>query len=354
VTSHDDKTPRSLWVGLGVFVVLLVLILSGVFTQDGDKPGPEKPAPVATAPVSTDSDAVEDTTMHVPQSALDEAAKSTETNLRGDEDSGPVGPASLPKELGPLEASGIAGCRVRLIQTNYSSRGGVRPSIFVLHYTVSRNSPGFADVDGITVFFSRSSTQASSHFVNDADGNCNVIVPLSAKAWTQGNMNPVSISVEQIAMGDEDVYAKANGMLRLAKIIYYVHKHYGIPIRAGNTVGCGVQRSGIVDHDELACGNDHFDIGKFSVSSVIKVARKYAASQECPKSCREKKARERKIKRFRDAHAEVHKEFSHRKCAKGAPGRKPKQTKACKALRQRNAYLHKQAKKQGFSLRQMQ
>lgn len=154
------------------------------------------------------------------------------------------------------------GCTTKLLGTNFSSRSGVQPRLIVLHYTVSKNVAGWSDVDAIRNYFNRSSTQASSHYLIDFEGNCELIVRESNKAWTQGNMNPHSVSIEFIAVGSERVWPEA-GLRKGAKVVAAIAKRIGVPIRRGSAPACFVLLSGILDHDALGCGNSHTDVSPY-------------------------------------------------------------------------------------------
>lgn len=166
---------------------------------------------------------------------------------------------------------GFAGCSTRILPANYSSRNGARPSEFVLHYTVSRNVPGLADVNAIVNLFANPGRQASSNFVIDAEGNCAYIVPIEAKAWTQAGGNPWSISVEVVAYGNETAYLEPAGWAKLRSVARQVSQRTGIPLRRGAvSSGCTPIRSGIVQHKDFGlCGGGHVDITPFSVDQAV-------------------------------------------------------------------------------------
>lgn len=168
---------------------------------------------------------------------------------------------------------GFKGCVTRILPANYSSRPGVRPVWFVLHYTVSHNVAGWSDVNAIINLFSNPARQASSNFVIDAEGNCAYIVPIEAKAWTQAGGNPWSVSVEVIAYGDEDNYLGPAGWAKLRSVASQVSARTGIPLRRGSVAGgCVPGRAGIVQHKDFGlCGGGHVDITPFSVDSAVKV-----------------------------------------------------------------------------------
>lgn len=164
-------------------------------------------------------------------------------------------------KLAPLATPSQPGCTTRLLSTNFNSRGGVRPSMFVLHYTVSANRDGLSDVEAIFNFFNRSSSQASSNYIIDAEGNCWLIVPETARAWTQGAFNSASISIEFIAIGSESTewWKRSDGLRKGARVVADSTKRWGIPVRFVNPVECTVT-AGITDHNRLECGNTHTDV----------------------------------------------------------------------------------------------
>lgn len=170
----------------------------------------------------------------------------------------------------PDAAPQQAGCTTHLVR-NFSSRRGVRPRLFVLHYTVSPNRPGWGDVNAVVSLFDRSAFQASSNYVIDNEGNCAYIVRESDKAWTQAAANPVSISVEVINTGHEPTYAGSVGLAKIARVIHDADARWAIPNQRGAVNGCTVARAGIIDHHSLgACGGGHFDIQPpYSVDAVI-------------------------------------------------------------------------------------
>jgi peptidoglycan hydrolase-like protein with peptidoglycan-binding domain len=176
------------------------------------------------------------------------------------------------------------GCTTRLVQ-DYSSRRGVPPRIFVLHYTVSPNRPGWSDVYAVASLFDRPAFQASSNYIVDAEGHCLYIVRESDKAWTQAAANPFAVSVEVINTGHEPTYAGTAGAKKVALLIHDVAHRWHFPIQAGAVAGCLVVRPGVVDHHALgACGGGHFDITPYSTAPLIRAAAALDASTKPPAS----------------------------------------------------------------------
>jgi len=153
-------------------------------------------------------------------------------------------------------------CATRYVR-NRSSRGGTKPTMFVLHYTVSSNRPGTGDLDAIRGLFNSPSFSASSTYGIDFEGNCQQWVPESQKPWTQGAQNPRSISVEIIATGRESrAQWLASPLIRngrLASLARDSMRRNGIPLTRVDPVGCGAP-AGWTDHDSLECGNSHTDV----------------------------------------------------------------------------------------------
>ena len=176
----------------------------------------------------------------------------------------------------PNAAPQQRGCLTRLVG-NYSSRRGVRPRLFVLHYTVSPNRPGWSDVWAVAGLFDRPSFAASSHYIVDAEGHCAYIVRESDKSWTQAAANPVAISVEIINSGREPSLAGRAGLAKVALIAADAARRWEIPLQRGAVRGCTVARPGIVQHRDLGpCGGGHVDISPYPIDPVIAAARKAA------------------------------------------------------------------------------
>ena len=246
-------------------------------------------------------------TLTVPQSALD-AAKAGLADHRNARDQAPAGaPATvirnaqaqdsrlahndkLPRVF-PDAAPEQRGCMTRLVQ-DYSSRNGVAPRVFVLHYTVSPNVPGWNDVNAVVGLFDTWAYQASSNYVIDGEGHCAYIVRETDKAWTQAAANPVAISVEVIATGRENSYIAPAGLHKLAEVISDALNRWHIPLQLGAFQNGVLTRPGVLDHRMLgAAGGGHYDIdqiisGQFNdasglarVEQVIAAVRKFRASQ---------------------------------------------------------------------------
>lgn len=270
-----------------LLLIALVLLVGGTIAIVIDIDGPDGPAPPRTIAITvnaTPSAPAPPSTLEVPAAAVEQAARRAETQLADDDV-----PAGVPDEdlaaaeleqhriretRDPLPTAGatqeIAGCRTSFIGTNWSSRNGVRPTVLVMHYTVSSRRPGWGDVDAIVAHFSRPSTRASSHFVVDDEGHCRYLVPLSGKAWTQAAGNPFAVSIEVVAMGHERQFMQPAGWRKLRQVVRQISQRTGIPLRRGAVSGCTPTRSGIVHHaDGGACWGGHHDITPFAIDEVV-------------------------------------------------------------------------------------
>jgi len=285
-----------------VALAAVALLLAGgtvavVIDTDGDGPNPPQTFTILVNKAS--GDAVPTRTIEVPAAAVEQANASRLDDHDGSRSEQPagVGQAQLDAAddqqeklaasdqlplVTPDAAPEQAGCRSQFVR-NFSTRGGVRPRLFVLHYTVSPNRPGWSDVDAITSLFNTPSFAASSNYIVDNEGNCAYIVRESDKAWTQATFNPVSISVEVINTGSEPTYAGTAGLAKIAQVVSDATRRWEIPLQRGATSGCLVTRPGIVDHASLgACGGGHGDIAPFSTQAVIDAAIAYRKRSEAP------------------------------------------------------------------------
>lgn len=226
------------------------------------------------------SPGVQTGTVTAPASVVAAVKPNLESDLR---DETPVGapPAQIEVNedkatqvkatLPPIPTAGatadVPGCVTRFVG-NQSSREGVRPIWFVLHYTVSPNVPGWADVNAVAALFDRSGSQASSHFIIDAEGHCLYIVPLERKSWTESAGNRLSVSVEVIDTGRETTYLPPPGIAKLRQVFGVVSSRIGIAAREGSVYPAV---GGCVQHKDggLAWGG-HIDITPFSRTLVCK------------------------------------------------------------------------------------
>jgi N-acetylmuramoyl-L-alanine amidase len=265
---------------VAVLAVMGIIGLTITFADDNGDGSPDR----VTVTVNTQpGDGAPTKTISAPSPLAEKAADVTESDLRQ------VDPETPGRQLDQAEAqqqriretqtplptagasAGFDGCVTRFVR-NQSSRGGVRPQVQVLHYTVSGNRPGWDDVNAIVAYFNNSSSQASSHFVIDREGHCAYIVPIEAKAWTQATGNPIAVSYEIINSGSEGSYMDTAGYAKLRDVMRQVSRRTTIPMQRGAIRGCSSTRRGIVQHaDGGTCWGGHHDIGPYPVDGVVKI-----------------------------------------------------------------------------------
>jgi hypothetical protein len=267
-------------IGIAGLAGVALVVIAVLLTHDGSEP--KAPAAVTVPVDGLDAGKAPDRTIVVPKATVAITAPRLESDLQAPP------PGTPPTQLQAVKraeqknvqtttalptagaTSGFAGCRTSFVR-NQSSRRGVRPTLQVDHYTVSPNVTGWADVNAVVALFNRSSSQASSHFVIDAEGHCAYIVPIEAKSWTEAGGNSFSVGYEIIATGRERVYLPPAGLRKLAAVQEEVARRIGIPMRQGAVSSCSPTRSGIVQHKDFGiCGGGHVDIQPFSISGVVK------------------------------------------------------------------------------------
>lgn len=346
---HAPSNPK--WGTITPIVAAVLLLIGGmtIVLTDSDEDGKPEKTTITFKVDTLDASPDADKTVTVPEVAVEQAeegitAKEDHTGARDETPEG-VPEAQLEANVEAIQenrattealptagaSGGFPGCATSFVR-NQSSRRGVRPTVQVLHYTVSPNRPGRSDVNGITAYFNRSSSQASSNFVIDAEGNCNYIVPIEAKAWTQGGGNPWAVSYEIIATGRESSYLGAKGYSKLRSVMQEVSRRTKIPMRTGRISGCSPSRSGIVQHaNGGSCWGGHHDIGPFNFASVVR----RVTTSSCNRTCD-----------LRKRHSATHKQLKGRSCSP------PDTTKSesCKTLHRRHTAIHNAAKRERIKL----
>lgn len=256
-------------------LVVLATILGTLLAEDGSvkqgSPEPEvaqaTPTPAATAAPTPDTsepagelastgaqveELRDDTPASVPDGVLERADAQAEQQAER---------MDLPPPRQDLPVGGAQGyaCKPYIASRGY---GFPRTSsLFVLHYTVSRNVPGWSDVYAIADYLERVGLSAT--YVMDFEGNCLQTVPTANAPYTQGFYNSYAESVEIIAYGDESTAQwQAAPIIKdgiLASLVRDRLQARGLPLRFVNPEGCGVP-TGYTDHNSLECGNDHHDV----------------------------------------------------------------------------------------------
>lgn len=158
----------------------------------------------------------------------------------------------------PVGGAQTYSCRESFGNGLYSSRHGIKPTEFVVHYTAG---PGTAQ--SILDFFTRTRAASSTYILEPAT-RCIQMAPESAKPWTQLAANPYAISVEIVTTGYNLSRAQWLAMPIfskhvLADLMRDSMRRNGIPLRHVDPVGCNFV-PGWTDHNALECGNNHTDV----------------------------------------------------------------------------------------------
>ena len=169
---------------------------------------------------------------------------------------------------------------------NQSSRfAGI--GIIVLHSTESHNVKGNADLDGVASWFANPAAQASAHVVTDADGRSARCVKDGRKAWHVGNLNSISLGIEQIGFAAQgrNTWKRTDQELReTARWIATWSLKHDIPIRkAWLTRGGSIIRKGVTTHaycSSHGAGTDHTDPGDYPMGLVLWYAKGYRKAQK--------------------------------------------------------------------------
>lgn len=158
---------------------------------------------------------------------------------------------------------------------NHSSRGGVHPTLIVIHATVSHNVRGIQDLHAIGRLFADPDFQASSHVCTDNEGHSARYVRDEDKAWHCAGYNRMSLGIEQILPADgteltRDLYRET------ARWVARWSKKFNIPIRKAHVSGGRVLGAGVIRHSELgSIGGGHADPGKYDMHAMLSLARFY-------------------------------------------------------------------------------
>lgn len=166
---------------------------------------------------------------------------------------------------------------LRRYSPNRSSRGGVRPTLIVLHSTESDNiEASDADLAGVAAWFANPAAQASSHVITDGDGHSARCVGDADKAWTASAYNSASLNIEQIGRASQSIWS-GEELRETARWIARWSKAYGIPIERAAVSGGAVKRPGVVTHADLGIpGGGHTDPGAaYPLGQVLDMAADY-------------------------------------------------------------------------------
>lgn len=152
--------------------------------------------------------------------------------------------------------------------------GSLRPKVIVLHSTESHDRPGTSDVSGVLKFLEDHRESLGIHWVVDQEGNVGQGANLNQMVYHAKGANSFSVGIEQIGFAHSTEWKRKDRLAQLdkvAKLLAYMHKELGIPLKRSTT-------HGIALHRDFPAG-DHSDPGtasEYPANYVIRLAQTYA------------------------------------------------------------------------------
>jgi hypothetical protein len=257
---------------LAAFVVAIALIVMVAIINDSSDDWFQKDEPTVIQVDGIDEDDKADDPIVLSPPAeelLERVEADPEARDFGPELRDDPGPPVAGTLTGPLAAEEWPGCRTAFVKAFSQRTAPIRA--IGLHYTVSGNLAGWADINGLTAFSNNLQNQASWHFLIDQEGNCAYSVPIRYKAWTIGNLNSQTINFEIVARGSEPQYLEPAAARRLKAVVTRISEIWNIPIRVGAVDGaCNVTKTGIITHWQGgSCAGAHNDIRPYDLAQVV-------------------------------------------------------------------------------------
>lgn len=157
---------------------------------------------------------------------------------------------------------------------NFSSRGGATVRLIVLH-----TAEGSTTIESLGNYFASSSSGVSSHVgIDDKDGVIGEYVRRGDKAWTQGNANPVAVSVELCAFAKWSPAEWGNHPNMLENCARWIMEEavtFGLPIQKLTAAQAQGSGRGVCQHVDLGSwGGGHWDCGSsFPIDDVLARAK---------------------------------------------------------------------------------
>lgn len=186
-----------------------------------------------------------------------------------------------------------------IVKQHQSSREGARIHLLVLHTT-----EGSGSLETLGSIFDNE--EASSHYGIDEQGNIARYVPDAAKAWTQCNYNPVSLSAEQIGFAEfsrSDWFKRHDQLRGAAEFLTYGHIHYGVPLRQGEVANGGIVKDGVMQHGQLGLiGCGHTDCGEGYPQKYVMLLARYFVAHKLHKTAPHTKRLRREVNNIRQHH----------------------------------------------------
>jgi hypothetical protein len=156
---------------------------------------------------------------------------------------------------------------------NYSSRGGQRVRLIVLH-----TAEGSRTIESLGSWFANASNQVSSHTgIDDQPGVIGEYVKRDGNAWTSASANPYSVQTELCGFASWDAAEWQRHPVMLQNCAAWIAEEaafYGIPIVKLSAAQAQGGASGVCQHNDLgASGGGHWDCGpNFPIDQVLAMA----------------------------------------------------------------------------------
>jgi hypothetical protein len=163
--------------------------------------------------------------------------------------------------------------RVSIPSPNQSTRGGAGVRLIVIH-----TAEGATTYQSLGSYFANPSSAVSSHVgIDDTPGTVGEYVPRAAKAWTQGNANPVADAVELCAFAAWSTAQWNQHPTMLSNCAAWIAEEaaaFGIPIVKLTPAQAQGSGRGVCFHSDLgAWGGGHSDPGPgFPIDQVLAMA----------------------------------------------------------------------------------
>jgi hypothetical protein len=156
---------------------------------------------------------------------------------------------------------------------SYSSRGGAAVRLLVVH-----TAEGATTIESLGNWFANPANAVSSHAGADDKANTiGVYVKRADKAWTQGNANPVAVSIEACGFAHWDGATWNRHMPMLANIAAWLAEEaaaFGVPLVKLTPAQAQGSGRGVCQHVDLGSwGGGHTDCGPgFPMDQVLLMA----------------------------------------------------------------------------------
>jgi hypothetical protein len=163
--------------------------------------------------------------------------------------------------------------RDSILSPNYSSRGGTRVRLVVLH-----TAEGARTYQDLGAFFANPASGVSSHVgIDDTPGVVGEYVRPDYKAWTQANANPYSVAAELCAFASWSPSEWQNHGAMLENTAAWIAEEcarFAVPLERLTPSQAQGGRAGVCQHVDLGtAGGNHWDCGpSFPMDDVMEMA----------------------------------------------------------------------------------